>query len=34
MTNRQGIYIKNIYNMLSYAFHVLKQRDIDEVEAE
>lgn len=34
MTNRQGIYIKNIYYMLSYAFQVLKQTDIEEVAAE
>ena len=34
MTVDKGIYIKNIYYMLSYAFRVLKQEDYKKVEAE
>lgn len=34
MTNDKGIFIKNIYYMLSYAFQVLKQSNYEEVEAE
>lgn len=34
MTNKQGILIKNIYYMLSYAFQVLKQGNMEEVAAE
>lgn len=34
MTNDKGIFIKNIYWMLSYAFQVLKQSNYDDVAAE
>lgn len=34
MTNDKGIFIKNIYYMLSYAFQVLKQSNYEEVAAE
>ena len=34
MTNDKGIFIKNIYYMLSYAFQVLKQKNFEEVAAE
>ncbi|MCM1500970.1 MAG: 5-methylcytosine-specific restriction endonuclease system specificity protein McrC, partial [Clostridium sp.] len=34
MTNDKGIFIKNIYYMLSYAFQVLKQENFEEVAAE
>jgi 5-methylcytosine-specific restriction enzyme subunit McrC len=34
MTNNKGIFIKNIYYMLTYAFHVLKQSNYDEIAAE
>ncbi|MEH7239098.1 5-methylcytosine-specific restriction endonuclease system specificity protein McrC [Bacillus sp. JJ1562] len=34
MTNDKGILIKNIYYMLSYAFHVLKQSNYEDVASE
>lgn len=34
MTNDKGIFIKNIYYMLSYAFRVLKQTNYDEIASE
>ncbi len=34
MTNDKGIYIKNIYYMLSYAFQVLKQSNYESVSSE
>lgn len=34
MTKDKGILIKNIYYMLTYAFHVLKQSNYEEIEAE
>lgn len=34
MTNDKGIFIKNIYYMLTYAFQVLKQSNYDEIAAE
>ena len=34
MTNDKGIYIKNIYYMLSYAFQVLKHSNYESVAAE
>jgi 5-methylcytosine-specific restriction enzyme subunit McrC len=34
MTNGKGIFIKNIYCMLTYAFQVLKQSNYDEIAAE
>ena len=34
MTRDRRIYIKNIYYMLAYAFHVLKQKNYDRVAAE
>ena len=34
MTNDKGIYIQNIYHMLSYAFQILKQEDYHQVAGE
>ena len=34
MTNDKGIFIKNIYYMLAYAFQVLRQKNYDNVAAE
>lgn len=34
MTNDKGILIKNIYYMLTYVFHVLKQSNYDEIASE
>ncbi len=34
MTSENGIYIKNIYHMLSYAFRALKRTTYEEIEAE
>lgn len=34
MTNDKGIYIKNIYYMLSYAFQILKQSNFESIAAE
>lgn len=34
MTNDKGIFIKNIYYMLTYAFQVLKQSNYDDVDSE
>lgn len=34
MTNDKGIFIKNIYYMLAYAFRVLRQKNYDNVAAE
>lgn len=34
MTNDKGIFIKNIYYMLAYAFQVLRQENYDDVAAE
>jgi len=34
MTNDKGIFIKNIYYMLSYAFRVLKQSNYENVASE
>lgn len=34
MINDKGIFIKNIYYMLAYAFQVLRQKNYDDVEAE
>lgn len=34
MTNDKGIFIKNIYYMLSYAFQILKQSNFEEVASE
>lgn len=34
MTNDKGIFIKNIYYMLTYAFQVLKQTNYDEIASE
>lgn len=34
MTNDKGIFIQNIYYMLSYAFRILKQRNFEEVASE
>ena len=31
MTNDKGIFIKNIYYMLAYAFQVLRQKNYDNV---
>ena len=34
MTRDKGIFIKNIYYMLAYAFKVLRQKNYEEIEAE
>lgn len=34
MTKDKGIFIKNIYYMLTYAFHVLRQNNYDEIASE
>lgn len=34
MTKDKGIFIKNIYYMLAYAFRILRQKNYDEIAAE
>ena len=34
MTNDKGIFIKNIYYMLAYAFQVLKQKNYEDIASE